>query len=168
MGQIKTAAGLMIDTFDEEAKRGRESERQLAIAVRSLMQDDYPHGAGVCGPANRRIIDADAELSAFFAKVALAGAWAEERMRVARNRPEAPPRRDPNENGCGPLTTLNIGRVIPLWRKWGRLLIDAEAAKAAGGLPGANSGGGGDGGGQPPAPEPDAAMPDNGGGLGGL
>lgn len=147
MNQIKNAAGVVIEVDDTVA------ERRLARSVKYLMQDVWPHGAGECTSADQRLIDADPELAAFFATVALAGAWSDESRRVARSSVSPPARRYPSEPGGGPLTVTNICNVMPLWRKWGRLLIEAEKAKAAQGGGGGGSGDGG-GGGPPAAPDP--------------
>ena len=150
MAQIKNPAGLMIEIDDMEA------DRRLARSVRALMKDEWPLGAGECRSFDRKAIDADAELAAYFAVVATAGAWSEERLRVGLARLGPVPRRSRDESGPGPLTIPNICRILPIWRQWGRLLIEAGRAKAAGGAAGRLEDVGGDDGPAPVLdPEPD-------------
>ena len=152
MAQVKNPAGIMVETD------GIEDERRLARSVRALMLDAWPLGAGECAAVDRRRIDGDPELAAFLAVVAGANGWSEERLRVARARVGPVPRRDPGEMGPGPLTERNILRVLPLWRQWGRLLLEAGRAKVAGaaGAPADIGGTGGPASGPDPAPDDQA------------
>lgn len=153
MAQIKTPAGIMVEVDDKEA------ERRLARSVRALMLDDWPLVAGACAPVDRRRIDADPELAAFLSVVAKAGGWSEERLRVARQRLGPAPPQDPGEIGPGPLAVSNIVRILPTWRAWGRLVIEAEKGKAAGRDAGFAGAVGGDGGQEPAPVEDGVAVP---------
>lgn len=113
-----------------------ERERELAVAIRTLLRETYRKPSGHCDPATWRTLARDVELTAFLHSCAEAGpnAWAEEVDR-ARNRravmaieqgdigPDAAP-------GSPELSLVAIGDLLPVWRAWGRMLLDAEASHA--------------------------------------
>ncbi len=113
-----------------------ERERELASAARILLRETYRKPSGHCDPATWRILARDAELTAFLRSCAEAGpnAWIGEVNRVRTRRaamaiergdigPDAVP-------GSSELSLVAIGDLLPVWRAWGRMLLNAEASHA--------------------------------------
>lgn len=101
----------------------------IAKAVRRLLTEGGAKTAGWCLPGDKLTIQQDAELTAFLRSVAKANAWAEERDRIRSKRKKE--RRLPDHArlpGAHPMPLPTIIRCLPMWRSWGRLLIEAERA----------------------------------------
>jgi hypothetical protein len=96
---------------------------RLALVVAALFRDTpgKPRGT-LARPDQRALLAADKPLAAYFASVDAAGAdgWAEERMRLVDRlkglRPE--------ERG-DPQNVYAIAELMPTWRAWGQVLVDA-------------------------------------------
>lgn len=98
-----------------------------ARAVRQMLNT-----GGQCLAHRRKHIDADPALAAFFSSVADADAWREEidrvRIRQARNARHRRP--DPLPGAPG-LSLAVIVALLPTWRAWGQMVLDAEASAEA-------------------------------------
>ena len=118
-----------------EAWRQEQRDRRLARAVRDLLRSNRLKEPGWC---RRKTIDTieeeDDELTAYFRSVAVAGrdAWADEVARIRRLQHQRR-RRQERElerriEGSAELCTGAITELLPTWRAWGRMLIDAGVA----------------------------------------
>lgn len=104
---------------------------EIAKAVRRLLVEGGAKTAGWCHPKDKLAIQQDAELTAFLRSVARANAWSEERDRIRYKRKRE--KRPPDHAGLPgdhPMPLPAIIRCLPIWRTWGRLLIEAERAPA--------------------------------------
>ncbi|WP_395452495.1 hypothetical protein ACHMW5_04195 [Azospirillum melinis] len=113
--------------------REEQRDRELARAVRSLLREHYGKSAGWCTAAVREAIEADEELTAYLRSVAVEGddAWEEEVERVRRQqmRRWRTARREGRKPQAAPGPSLMaILDLLPTWREWGRMLIDAGQA----------------------------------------
>lgn len=107
----------------------KSPETKMARIVASLFRDTRfkPQGT-LMFEVDRAILAADRPLAAYFSSVAEAGpeAWREERTRIAeRNRPLPP------EHRGDPLTVGSIAAMLPTWRAWGQVLLDASSPPSA-------------------------------------
>lgn len=102
----------------------RNPETKMARIVASLFRDTRhkPQGT-LMFEVDRAILAADRPLAAYFASVAEAGseAWREERFRIAERHNHLPP-----ERRGDPLNLGSIAPMLPIWRAWGQMLIDAS------------------------------------------
>ncbi|WP_200478057.1 hypothetical protein [Azospirillum brasilense] len=107
-----------------------DRERRLARAVRSLLRENAGKPLGVCKPAEQDVLESDPPLAAFFASVAAAGedAWREEvarvRTRQAARRKERIARTGEWHSGSARLSPVPIIDLLPVWRAWGRMLLN--------------------------------------------
>lgn len=103
---------------------------EIAKAVRRLLTESGAKAAGWCHRKDKKTVEVDPELTAFFRSVARSGTWDEERDRVRtkRKREKRMPE-DVGLPGAHPMPLPAIIRCLPIWRSWGRLLIEAERAK---------------------------------------
>lgn len=103
---------------------------EIAKAIRRLLVEGGAKAAGWCHPKDKLTIQQDAELTVFLRSVARAGAWAEERDRIRFKRKiEKRPEDHSGLPGAHPMPLPAIIRCLPIWRMWGRLLIEAERSK---------------------------------------
>lgn len=118
-----------------EAWRQEQRDRRLARAVRDLLRSNRLKEPGWCRRSTIDTIEEkDDELTAYFRSVAVAGrdAWADEVARIRRLQYQRR-RRQERElgrriEGSAELCTAAITELLPTWRAWGRMLIDAGAA----------------------------------------
>ncbi|MBK3734243.1 hypothetical protein GAY29_14205 [Azospirillum brasilense] len=111
-----------------------QRDRRLSWAVWDLLLSNHTKEPGWCRRKTIDTIEGDDELTAYFRSVAVAGrdAWADE---VDRTRRLQYQRRRHQERGLGrriegsaELCAAAITELLPTWRAWGRMLIDAGAA----------------------------------------
>lgn len=114
--------------------RRDQRDRRLADALRRLLHSNRAKPTGWCRQSTVDTIEEDPELTAFFRSVAVAGpdAWQEEVARVRRRQTR---RRRWRERLTGraveatsELSVVAIQDLLPIWREWGRALLDADAA----------------------------------------
>ncbi len=114
--------------------REEQRERELARAVRSLLHEHHGKAPGWCSRAVRDVIEMDPELTAYLRAVAVAGedAWSDEVERVRKRqmgRYQAWRRRTGGKApAASGLSILTIMDLLPNWRSWGRMLIEANKA----------------------------------------
>lgn len=113
--------------------REEQRDRELARAVRSLLREHYGKAPGWCTRAVREVVETDEELTAYLRSVAVEGddAWEEEVERVRRQqmRRWRAARREGRKSQAAPgPSVMAILDLLPTWREWGRLLIDAGQA----------------------------------------
>lgn len=109
-------------------------DRAMARIVSRMVQAEalpgmLPEPTRAAAVRERALLFSDAPLAAFWTSVARGGreAWAEERERIRMTRMERVAgmpvefRRDVSTSGA-------IRSLLPLYRMWGRVLIDANAA----------------------------------------
>lgn len=99
-------------------------ETKLALVVSSLFRDCSPHKprGTVMWPGKREILVADRPLAVYFAAVIDGGeeAWRQERLMMGRRL-----LRLPREHRGDPMSLGAIEFMLPTWRQWGQMLIDA-------------------------------------------
>lgn len=116
----------------EAVREWQAARRDLEIskAVRRLITESGAKAAGWCHRKDKKTVEVDPELSAFFRSVARSGTWDEERDRVRTKRKwEKRLPEDAGLPGAHPMPLPAIIRCLPIWRSWGRLLIEAERTK---------------------------------------
>jgi hypothetical protein len=99
----------------------RDPETKVARIVASLFRDTpYKPQGTLMFEVDRAILAADKPLAAYFISVAEAGpdAWQEERARIAERNHHLPP-----ERRGDPLSIGSITAMLPIWRAWGRVII---------------------------------------------
>lgn len=117
-----------------EAWRQDQRDRRLAEAVRRLLRSNRAKAPGWCPQKVIDTIGEDRELTAYFRSVAVEGedAWQEEVQRLrrhqARRRRWLERRTGYRIEGTAELSVIAITDLLPTWREWGRMLIDAGAA----------------------------------------
>lgn len=98
-------------------------EMRMALVVAALFRDTpgKPRGT-LARPDQRARLAADKPLAAYFASVAAAGddGWAEERARMVDRLKDLPP-----EQRGDPQNVYAIAELMPTWRAWGQVLVDA-------------------------------------------
>ncbi len=106
----------------------------IARSVRRLFHESGIKPAGWCSRYHKAVIMADAELDAFLKSVAMAGpdGWREEIDRVRLRQVKAARKRGGKPDGFGApaLSLAAIVGLLPTWRAWGRMLIDAGKVPA--------------------------------------
>lgn len=98
-------------------------DMKLAHVVGSLFRDTphKPRGT-LLHDATRGLLLSDPALAAYFAAVIQGGdeAWREERTTMGYRQRRSPPQ----ERG-DPMSVTAIAAMLPAWRHWGQILIDA-------------------------------------------
>ncbi len=96
-------------------------DMKLALVVAALFRDCPPHKpvGTLMWEAQADRLAADRPLAAYFASVAEADGWAEERIRMAAKLKDTPP-----EERGDPMNIYDIHAMLPTWRAWGRVIID--------------------------------------------
>jgi len=119
-----------VDAYLEHIRLQRQldGDRRLASAVASLLRGGGAKAVGTLHPAQKRRLLRDRELAAYWVSVARAGdaGWAEERTRVRQHQHRALRSSEP-EKRLGAFEREAIRRLVPQWRAWGRLLLEADA-----------------------------------------
>lgn len=117
-----------------ERWRSAQRDRRFAEALRNLLRANWVKQPGWCRQSTVDSIEEDPEITAFFRCVAVEGAdaWREEVARVRRRQAR---RRRWRERLTGQpieatpeLSVVAIQDLLPIWREWGRALLDAGAA----------------------------------------
>ena len=97
------------------------------MVVSSLFQDCWPHKprGTVMWPGKRAMLIADRPLATYFAAVIDGGeeAWQQERTLMGRRL-----LRMPREHRGDPMSLGAFEAMLPIWREWGQMLIDAGEA----------------------------------------
>ena len=90
-------------------RQADDDDRLLARVILQLMQDAPGRPRGTLRPAERKRLLADPEVAAYFASIAASGdvAWEETRR-------SAP-------------TGFAVRLQLPIWRRWGAILLEADA-----------------------------------------
>lgn len=92
------------------------ADMSVALVVGSLFRDCPPHKpvGTILWPGKRNLLLADKALGAYFASVVEADGWNEERVRVGTC-----------QEAGDPMNVRAIAAMLPTWRHWGRMLMDA-------------------------------------------
>jgi len=92
-------------------RKAADTERPLVRAIMMLMKDAPGRSRGKLRDPERAKMLLDRSLSAFWSSVSAAGdsGWNEERARIAQRQGD-------------------VRALLPLWRAWGQVLIDADVA----------------------------------------
>jgi len=103
-------------------------ETSLALVVSSLFRDCWPHKprGTIMWPGKREMLVADRPLAVYFAAVIEGGeeAWRQERVLMGRRL-----LRMPKEHRGDPMSLGALQAMLPTWRAWGQMLIDAGEGK---------------------------------------
>ena len=112
----------------------RRRDTDIARSMRRLFHESGAKPSGWCSRRDKAVVMADAELAAFLKSVATAGpdGWREEIDRVRLRQVKAARKRGGRPDGVGApaLSLAAIVDLLPTWRAWGRMLIDAGKVPA--------------------------------------
>lgn len=112
----------------------RRRDIDIARSMRRLFHESGAKPSGWCSRHDKAVVMADAELAAFLKSVAAAGpdGWREEIDRVRLRQVKATRKRGRRPYGVGAsaLSLAAIVGLLPTWRAWGRMLIDAGKVPA--------------------------------------
>jgi hypothetical protein len=99
-------------------------EARMAMRITSLFRDCPPHKpqGTLAHDRYREELCADMPLAAYFAAVIEGGdeAWRQERMAIGRRH-----RMVPREHRGDPMNLGAVKLMLPIWRRWGQMLLDA-------------------------------------------